>query len=80
MELLLSVLTDMQPGRLVETLIALGALWWKVSPHLNKIEARMSGMETALNTMNANMSKGFAEGDKRFDRLETRVETLEQKP
>lgn len=74
------IFSDIQPGRLVESLIFLSAMWWKVKPHLNKIEARMSGMETALNTMNANMSKGFAEGDKRFDRLETRVETLELKP
>lgn len=77
---LLMIFSDIQPGRLVESLIFLSAMWWKVKPHLNKIEARMSGMETALNTMNANMSKGFAEGDKRFDRLETRVETLELKP
>ena len=86
MEFLLAIIGDIQPGRLVESLIFLGVCWWKVKPHLVKVETRMDGIEKNLSTINSTMSAGFAAGEKRFAQIEenvtqlnTRVETLEHK-
>jgi hypothetical protein len=79
MDLLVSTLSDIQPGRLVENLILLGAFWFKVRPHLSKIELRMDGMVSELATMNGNMKSGFDKGEARFEQIEGRIEKLETK-
>lgn len=75
---LLSFLTDVQPGRLTESLIFLGVLWWKFNPHLKKMEDRLDGVVSELATMNAQMRKGFEEGETRFQMIESRLTKLEK--
>lgn len=77
MELILAVLTDFQPGRLVESLIFLGVLLWKTLPHLKKLEAEMKGVREELSGVKKAMSDGFQAGEKRFENHEQRIEKLE---
>lgn len=77
MDLILAVLTDFQPGRLVESLIFLGVLLWKTLPHFKKLEAEMKGVREELGGVKEAMSAGFAAGEKRFANHEQRIEKLE---
>lgn len=77
MDLVFLILNDIQPGRLSESLIFLAVLWWKVRPHLKKIEERMEGMERGLKGIESRMSEGFRMGEERFQNLESRVYKLE---
>ncbi len=79
MDLFLSVFTDMQPGRLTESLIFLAVLWWKFKPHLTKVENEITGVRSELMTMNDRMAKGFEEGEKRFELIEYRLSKVENK-
>lgn len=72
MEFLLPFVTDIDPGRLSESLIFLGVLWWKFKPHLTK-------MESEITLLRKSVSEGFAAGEQRFERLENRVANLENK-
>jgi hypothetical protein len=69
-EMIFQTLTSIDKGRLVENLIFLGVLMLKFGPHLTKIEQRMDQLAKAVET-------GFKDGEKRFERLERRVERIE---
>lgn len=75
MDLILSVFTDIQPGRLTESLIFLCVLWWKVKPHLKRIEDEMGGMKIQL----VNINESMKVGEKRFENIEGRLVVLETK-
>jgi hypothetical protein len=75
--LLLSVLTDFQPGRLAESLIFLSVLLWKTLPHFKKLEAEMKGVREELGGVKDAMKAGFDAGEKRFENHELRIEKLE---
>lgn len=62
-----------------QMMVVFGLVWWKLKPHLIKIEARFEGIEVKLGEMNETVTKGFAQGEIRFANLEHRVETLETK-
>lgn len=74
MDLLLSFITDIEPGRLSESLIFLLILWFKVKPHLKLIEDRMQGIEVGVK----NLGYKVELADKRFQDLEYRIENLEK--
>lgn len=65
------LLTESNPARLIESLILLAVLWRKLKPHLDKIEQRMSGIEASL-------KQGFAAGEERFTKIETRLDAVEK--
>ncbi len=77
MELLFSFARDIQPGRLIESLIFLFVLWGRVKPHFKKIEDRMAGMENAVNNLTLSMANGFAAGETRFSNIEKRLDVIE---
>jgi hypothetical protein len=58
------------PARLTESVMLLGIIWWKLKPHLKKIEDELA-------KLNDNMKNGFAAGEIRFEKIEMRVEILE---
>lgn len=70
-ELILLVGKDIQPGRLVESLIFLGVLLWRIRPHLKRVEERLAGLEKAV-------TDGFKSGEQRFKGIEDRVTQLEK--
>lgn len=76
MDLVMWVLQDMEPGRMVEGLIYLMVLFWKVKPHLNKVEQQMAGVVTELQKINMRL----AHGEERFDKIEDRLNKLEPQP
>jgi hypothetical protein len=78
--LIFDILKDIQPGRLIESLIFLAVLMWKIKPHLKRVEDRMAGIETAMKAMKDSVTMGFAQGNARFTRIETRLDLLEHKP
>ena len=61
---------DLSPGRMFESVVLLSIIWSKLRPHLNKIEARLLGVENAV-------KQGFESRDIRFDKIENRVKVLE---
>lgn len=77
MDLILAVAGDFQAGRLLESLIFLGVLLWRINPHLKRIEGEMHGMRNELVGVKEAMSAGFAAGEKRFENHEARIEKLE---
>lgn len=72
MDLLLSLVSDIQPGRLMESLLLLGLFWTKVKPHLTKIEDELNGIKNS-------MVEGFSAGEKRFESIEARLSQIENK-
>lgn len=76
-DFIILVIKDIQPGRLVESLIFLGVLLWRLAPHLKKMEDRMLGVEDGLRSLNVAMTKGFDSGTARFESIESRLEKLE---
>ena len=68
----LTVVNDVSPGRLIETLIALVVIWSRVKPFLTKYDQRLANLEKAV-------SDGFKNGETRFQNIENRVSVLEQK-
>ena len=62
--------TESNPARLTESVMLLGIIWWKLKPHLKKIEDELA-------KLNANMKNGFEAGEIRFTKIEMRVERLE---
>lgn len=72
-------LSETNPFIFAQMMVIFTIVWWKLKPHLNKIEERFSGIETKLGEMNNAVVKGFANGELRFKNLETRVEKLETK-
>ncbi len=79
-DVVISILSDIQPGRLIESMIFLAVCIWKIKPHLLKIETRMQGLENCMNSIKDNVSLGFTQGNARFNRIETRLEILESTP
>lgn len=79
MELIYSLLNDMEPGRLFESLIFLFVLIWRMRPHLKLIEDRMAGIESSLTAMDKSMNKSFQAGEQRFSNLEHRFELMEDR-
>lgn len=71
-DLLMVIISDIQPGRMFETLVFLALLWYKVRPHLETIEKRMKGLEDALN-------KGLAVSEVRFETIERKINTIDKK-
>jgi hypothetical protein len=74
MELLFSLIesvwADSNPARLTESVMLLGIIWWKLKPHLKKIEDELA-------KLNANMRDGFQAGEVRFAKVEGRIDRLE---
>ena len=64
------VWSESNPARLGESVMLLGIIWWKLKPHLKKIEDELA-------KLNANMQNGFAAGEVRFEKIESRVARLE---
>ena len=79
MDLIWPIITDIQPGRLIESLIFLAVLLWKVKPHLKLIEDRMMGMEDGLKGLEKSMTNSFKTGETRFSSLEHRMELLDDR-
>lgn len=71
------IVSDIQPGRLVESLIFLCVLLWRIKPHLTRVEQRMKGIEGCMNRLECSMTKGFNAGEQRFDDLEDRLTEVE---
>lgn len=66
--------TDLSAGRMLESVVLLAIIWRKLKPHLEAIEKRLGGLEDAVNL-------GFANGEHRFQKIEKRLDELEeQKP
>ena len=65
-----NLLGEISAGRMVESVVLLWIIWRKLSPHLEKIEARLAGLESAV-------KEGFNSGDERFKRIENRIDRLE---
>jgi hypothetical protein len=76
MELLLPIIekgwVEAEPWRLLETFVILWVVWWKLKPHLAKIE-------NELTQINVNMKKGFDAGELRFSKVESRIDVLENR-
>jgi hypothetical protein len=70
LNLLNPIVSTIEPGRLIESLIFLVVLLWKLNPHLKKIEDRMEGIENAVR-------EKFVAGESRFEEIETRLDSLE---
>ena len=79
LEILLGVVTDIQPGRLAESLIFLGVLLWKAMPHLKKIENEVGGVRGEVAGLRADVGKEFAKGEAKFKEHEERLVVLETK-
>lgn len=79
MDLAFSVFQDIQPGRLFESLVFLFVLLWRIKPHLNIIEDRMTGIERTLETLEKSMTLNFKEGDTRFRNIETKLSDIESR-
>ena len=77
--IIFDILKDIQPGRLIESLIFLGVLMWKIKPHLKMVESRMAGIESAMKSMKDSVNMGFAQGNDRFAKIETRLDLLDHK-
>lgn len=71
MEYIYLTFKDFEAGRLLESLIFLAVLWFRLKPHLTKIEARMAGLEDAVKL-------GFNSGELKFNNLENRISVLER--
>lgn len=71
------ILKDMDKGRLAENLIFLVVLWWKVKPHLTKIEERMAGIEKGMMNFKSTVDSALNAGDVRFQKIESRLDFLE---
>jgi hypothetical protein len=78
-DLIVSTIKDIQPGRLLESLIFLCILMWKIRPHLKKVEERMQGLENGLKSIQSVMKQGFELGEQRFGKIETRIASLEKR-
>lgn len=63
---------DLSPGRMFESVVLLSIIWSKLKPHLSQIESRLLGVEVAV-------KHGFESDDKRFIRVEDRIEKIENK-
>lgn len=66
------VLSESNPSSLVQSLIIFFIVWWKVKPHLTRIE-------NEIRQINSNMQTGFRAGEERFSKIEDRVSRLELK-
>lgn len=77
--LILPLLKDMQPGRLIESLIFLVVLLARMKPHFKKVEDRMLGLENGLKSIRDSVNMGFSQGNARFSKIETRLDILEHK-
>lgn len=64
---------DLSPGRMFESMTLLAIIWSKLRPHLNKIESRLQGVETAVNIV----TEEYKTGTERFNKIEGRVKVLE---
>lgn len=65
-------LREISWGRFIESLALLIIIWFKIKPHMKNIEDRLSGLETALKL-------GFKSGESRFENIEGRLSSLENK-
>lgn len=73
------IFSDIQPGRLIESLIFLGVLIWKLQPHMKRIEDRLMGLEKGLEKLESSMTTSFMAGEQRFSGLEHRLELLDDR-
>lgn len=78
-DILLWMITDVKPGRLIESIIVIVILMWKLKPHMTKMEDRMMGLEVGVKNLEKTMQSSFKAGDQRFSDIERRLEKLEQK-
>lgn len=78
--LIFSIIKDIQPGRLLESFVFLTFLLWKMKPHLKKADQRMESIENTMKEIKNTVNMGFAQGNARFTRIETRLDLLENKP
>ena len=76
MDLVVWVLKDMEPGRMVEGFVYLMLLFWKVKPHLTRVEQQMGGVVDELKKINVRLEHG----EERFDKIESRLFKLEPQP
>lgn len=76
MDLVMWVLKDMEPGRMVEGFVYLMLLFWKVKPHLTRVEQQMAGVVDELKKINVRLEHG----EERFDKIESRLSKLEPQP
>lgn len=79
-ELIHTLIKDIQPGRLLESLVFLTFLLYKIKPHLKQADKRMQSIEGTVKEIKDTVTLGFAQGNARFTRIETRLDLLEQKP
>jgi hypothetical protein len=63
-------LSESNPSSLIQSLVIFYIVWAKVRPHLTRIENEIA-------QININMSAGFSAGETRFQKLESRVEKIE---
>lgn len=78
------VFKDIQPGRLVESLIFLFVMLWRVRPMFNSIKQQVAdavkeiaSLKTEVAQLKTAVTSGFQNGELRFDNLENRVKVLE---
>lgn len=81
---LIAMIKDFQPGRFLELFLLMAGAWWKLKPHLTKIEGEVSGLKDEVSGLkdehkktNAQMKYSFDVGDQRFYRIETRLDKIE---
>lgn len=63
---------DLSLSRLAESTFLLFIIWRKLRPHLERVEARLAGLELAV-------QKGFDSGEHRFTKIEERIQIIELK-
>lgn len=73
------IVIGIDKSRLMEGFIFLFVCWIKVKPHLEKIEARMGGIETNMGNVSAKVEAGFKSGESRFSQIEKDVAELKKR-
>lgn len=73
------IIVGIDKSRLMEGFIFLAVCWVKVKPHLEKIEARMAGIESNMGSVSTKVESGFKSGESRFMQIEKDVADLKKR-
>ncbi len=78
MDLLVFLFRDIEPGRLLESLIFLFVMLWRMRPYFRKFDGHVQELKAEISGLKAAVQAGFKSGEERFSRIENRVTLLEQ--
>lgn len=77
-EFLIPFVTEIDRGRLTESLIFLGVLLWRLLPHLRVMEKRMLGVEEGVQGIDKSQKEMALEFRSRFESGEARFISIEE--